>query len=198
MQHLCRLHQRESRTIEQNLLNCESKVQSTLMCKNCVHTRMAKRKSNKKTNELYRTVSANSSWFVMFHSKTSSKWLSDPLRTRHMTYPSLPVDDFGYRPQIILRVVGSNISPFAFKRPVDSPTPRWNILRYLPAITRALTKNSKNFQAPLRQVRHHIVSDPLEYWHLTPVIWSRDVILLTYGIMTYSKPNSSPSFELKK
>ena len=28
MQHLFRLHQRESRTIEQNLLNCESKVQS--------------------------------------------------------------------------------------------------------------------------------------------------------------------------
>ena len=29
--------------------------------------------------------------------------------------------------------------------------------------TRGLTKNSKNFQAPLRQVRHHFVSYPLKY-----------------------------------
>ena len=150
------------------------------MCKNCVHTRMAKRKSNKKTNELYRTVSANSPWFVNFHSKTTSKWRSDPLRARHMTYPSLPVDDFGYRPQIIFRVVGSNISLQKASR-LTHPS-----MKYF----------EKNFQAPLGQVRHHIVSDPLEYWHLTPVIWSREVILLTYGIMTYSKPNSSPSFEL--
>ena len=113
------------------------------MCKNCVHTRMTKRKSNRKRNELYRTVSAKSSWFVNFHSKTTSKWRADPLRTRHMTYPSL--DDFGYRPQIIFRGVGSDISQFAFKRPVDLPTPRGNILRHLPATTRGLTKNSKNF-----------------------------------------------------
>ena len=138
-----------------------------------------------------------SSWFVNFYSKATSKWRTDALRTRHMTYPSVPVDDFGYRQQIIFRGVGSGISQFAFKRPVDSPTPRWNILRYLPTTTRGLTRNSKNFQAPLRQVRHQTVSDPLEYWHLTPVIWSRHIILLTNGIMTYSKPNSSPSFDLR-
>ena len=33
-----------------------------------------------------------------FHSKATSKWRTDLLRTRHMTYPSPPVDDFGYRP----------------------------------------------------------------------------------------------------
>ena len=148
------------------------------MCKNCVRTSMTKRKINRKTNERYRTLSAKSSWFVNFYSKATSKWRTDPLRTRHMTYPSLPVDGFGYRPQIIFRGVGSDISQFAFNRPVDSPTPRWNILRYLPPTTRGLTKNSKNFQAPLSQVRHQIVSDPLEYWHLTPVICSRHIILL--------------------
>ena len=109
-----------------------------------------------------------------------------------MTYPSLPVDDFGYRPQIIFRGVGKDISQLAFKRPLDSPVPRWNISKYLPTTTRGLTKNSKNFQASLRQVRCHIVSDSLEYWHLTPD-WLGHIMLLTCGIMPYSKPNSSLS-----
>ena len=104
---------------------------------------------------------------------------------------------FGYRSQLIFRGIGSDISQLAFKRPVDSPTSRWNITRYLPTTTRGLTKNSKNFQAPLRQVRPHIVSDPLEYWHLTPVFWSGHIMLLTNGIMSYSKPNGSHSFGLR-
>ena len=59
---------------------------------------------------------------------------------------------FGYWPHNIFWGV------VAFQRPVDSPTPRWNILRYLPTTMCGLTKNSKNYQAPLTQVRHHIVS----------------------------------------
>ena len=43
---------------------------------------------------------------VNFHSQATSKWSTDPLRTRHVTYSSLPVDDFGYRAQIIFRGVG--------------------------------------------------------------------------------------------
>ena len=57
-------------------------------------------------NEQNRTVSAKSSWFVNFHSKATSKRRTHPLRTRHMTYLSIPINDFGYRPQIILRGVG--------------------------------------------------------------------------------------------
>ena len=140
---------------------------------------------------LHRTVSANSSWLFCkpFHLKATSKWLTDALRTRRdklINHPCLlVVDDSGYRPPIILKGVGSDISQFAFERPVDSLTPRWNISRYLATATRGLTKSSKNFQAPLRPVRHHIVSDPLEYWHLLPVFWSGHIILLTYGIMPY-------------
>ena len=109
----------------------------------------------------------------------------------------LPIDDLGYRPQIISRRGGSDISHFAFKRPADSSTPSWNISRYLPTTTRGLTKNSKNFQASLTQVRQYIVSDPLEYWHLTPIFWSGHIMLLTYRFMPYSKPNSSPCFGLR-
>ena len=105
-----------------------------------------------------------------------------------MAYPSLPVDYFRYRPQIIFRAVSSDISQFAFKRPVDSPTLTWNISRYLPTTTRGLTKNSKNFQGPLRQARDHIVCNPLEYWHRTPV----SVFIRTYyvavGLLTVSCP----------
>ena len=79
----------------------------------------------------------------------------------------------------IFRGVGSDISQFALERPGDSPTPRWNISRYLATATRGLTKNTKNFQAPLRLLSHHIVSDPLEYWPLPLVFWSGHIILLT-------------------
>ena len=53
-------------------------------------------------------------------------------------------------------------------RIVASPSSRWNISRYLLSTTRGLTKNSKDFQPLLRQVRHHTLSDSLEYWHLKP------------------------------
>ena len=109
-------------------------------------------------NARYQTVCAKSSWLLNFHTKAASKWRIDSLRMRHMTYPSLPVADFGYWPQIIFRGVGSDISQFAFERPVDSPTPRWNISKYLPTTMCGLTKNLKNYQAPLTRVRHHIVS----------------------------------------
>ena len=115
-----------------------------------------------------------------------------------MSYPSLPVNNFRYQPQIILRGVSSNISKFAIKRPVGSSTLRWNISRYLATTTCGLTKNSKiqilwECQAPLHPIRHHIVSDPLEYWHLMPVFWPGHIMLLSYCIMPYSNPNSSLS-----
>ena len=100
-------------------------------------------------NKRYKTFSAKSSWFVKFYTKAISERQTDPLRMRHMTYPSLPINDFGYWPQVVFRGVGSDIFQFAFKGPVESPTPKWNILTYLPTTTRGLTKNLKNFQAPL-------------------------------------------------
>lgn len=41
-------------------------------------------RSSFNTNKRYRTVSAKSSWFVNFHSKATSKWRTDPQRTRHL------------------------------------------------------------------------------------------------------------------
>ena len=96
-------------------------------------------------DERYQTVSAKSPWFVNFNSKATSKWRTHALSTRQMPYRSLPVNNFGYRPQIIFRGVGSRISQFSFKGPVDSLTPRWNISKYLPTTTSGLTKNLKNF-----------------------------------------------------
>ena len=98
-----------------------------------------------KKDERYQTVSAKSSWFVNFHSKATSKLRTDALRTRHMTYPSHPFNSFGYRPQIIFRGVGSRISQFALKRPVDSLTPRRNISKYLPTTTRGLEEFLSSF-----------------------------------------------------
>ena len=46
-----------------------------------------------------------------FHGKATSKWPTDPLRKRHVTYPFLPVDDFAYRPQIIFKGVGQQHFP---------------------------------------------------------------------------------------
>ena len=115
--------------------------------------------------------------------------------TRHITYPSLPVDDFGYRPQINFRRVGSDISQFAFKRPEDSPTPKWNISRYLPTTTRGLTKNLKNFQAPLSQVWNHIVSDPLEYIDIWRRYFDQDILccLLTLSCLILNQTVLRPS-----
>ena len=84
-----------------------------------------------KKDERYQTVSAKSWWFVNFHNNGTSKWRTHALSTRQMPYSSLPVNNFGYRPQIIFRGVGSRISQFAFKRPVESLTPRWNISKFL-------------------------------------------------------------------
>ena len=66
----------------------------------------------------------------------------------------------------------------------DSPTPAWNIWRYLPTTTRGVTKNSKNFQPLLRRIRHNNLSKTLEYWHLTPGILIRKyyVAYLKYHI----------------
>ena len=130
-----------------------------------------------------------------FQCKATSKWMTDPPRTRHLTCPSLPVDDFGYRPQdsnYLLESKVSGISQFVLKRTVDSPSPRWNISRYLPTTTRALTRN---FLLLLRQVRH-IFSDSLEYWYLTREFSSGNIMLLTWSIMSHSKLNSSPYFAL--
>jgi len=86
----------------------------------------------------------------------------------------------------------SDISQFVLKRIVDSPSSRWNISRYLPTTTRGLTRN---FLPLLRQVRH-IFSDSLEYWYLRGEFSSGNIMLLTWSIMSHSKPNSSPSFAL--
>ena len=112
-----------------------------------------------------------------------------------MTYRSLPVDDFGYRPQINFGRVGSDISQFAFKRPEDSQTPKWNISRYLPTTTRGLTKNSKNFQAPLCQVWNHIVSDPLEYVDTWRRYFDQDILccLLTVSCAILNQTVLRPS-----
>lgn len=98
-------------------------------------------------NKRYKTFSAKSSWFVKFYTKPISEWQTDPLRMRHMTYPSLPVNDFRF--QVVFKGVGSDIFQFAFKGPIESPTPKWNILTYLLTTKPGLTRNLKNFQAPL-------------------------------------------------
>ena len=111
---------------------------------------------------------------------------------RHITYLIIPIDDFGCRPQIIcIRGEGQYL---VLKRPVDSPTPKWIVSRYLPTTTRGLTNNSNNFE-PLF-LRYHIRSDPLEYSHLTPEFWSKHITLLGWVIVPDSKSNSSPSFGL--
>ena len=127
------------------------------------------------------------------------KWRTDPLWAGHATYLPSPstISDINHNiPQIILRGVGQRHFLVCSQRPADSPTPRWNISRYLLTTTRGLTKNSKNFQPFLRQVRHHIVCDLLEYWHLTQEFSSGNIMLLTWEIMPHSKPNSSLSFAL--
>ena len=43
--------------------------------------------------------------------QSDSKWRTDPQRTRHTTYLSIAIDDFGYRPQIIVRGVGQRHFP---------------------------------------------------------------------------------------
>ena len=48
----------------------------------------------------------------------------------------------------------------------------------------------------LRQVRHHIVFNSLEYWSLTPVFWSKNIMFLNWGNGLHSKPNCFPSFGL--
>ena len=58
-------------------------------------------------------------------------------------------------------------------------------------------KEFEEFSTSSCQVRHHIVSDHLEYWHLTPGFWSGNIMLLTWLITPHSKPNSSPSFGLR-
>lgn len=105
---------------------------------------------------------------------------TDPLRMRHMTYPSLPVNYFGYWPQVVFRGVGSDIFQFAFKGPVESPIPKWNILTYLPTTTRGLSKNLKNFQAPL-------------HWY-----FDQDTLrcLLMVSCPILNLINSSPTFRL--
>ena len=78
-----------------------------------------------------------------------------------MIYPSLPLDDFGISTTNYLQGSALGTVPI---RTVDSPSPGWNISRYLPTTTRGLTKNSKNFQPLLRKVRHHILSDSSDIW----------------------------------
>ena len=73
------------------------------------------------------------------------------------------------------------ISEFVLKRPVDLPSP---VSRYLPTSVSGLTKN---VQPLLCQVSHQIVSDPLEYWHLTREFWSEHIMLLTSATMPRSK-----------
>ena len=105
-----------------------------------------------------------------------------------------PSTIIGYRSQIIWKGVVSKISHFVLKRTVDSPSPRWNILRYLATTTRGLTKISKNFQRILSQVRYHILSDSLEYWHLRPEIFIRKYYVAYLKYHAPFKPSSSPSF----
>ena len=125
-------------------------------------------KSRVVKNERYRTVSAKSSWFVNFHSKAISKWWTDPMRTRHTTYP-LSRRRFRIRSQIIFSGVGQRHFPVCsektLQRTVDSTSPRWNISRHLPTTMSGLAKNSKNFQ-PLVSSK---TSYSLEY------LWRRNI-----------------------
>ena len=53
----------------------------------------------------------NEAYNVNFHRKATSKCPTDPLR-RHMTYPSLRVDDFAHRPQIQIIFRGARSATF--------------------------------------------------------------------------------------
>ena len=78
-----------------------------------------------------------------FHSKATSKRATDLLRMRNMTYPSLPVNSFSYQPQIIFRGLGHWYFTVCSQiRPVDSPTPWWNIS----ILTHHKTWNNKEFK----------------------------------------------------
>ena len=94
-------------------------------------------------NEWYQTVSAKSSWFVNFHGKTTSKWLThDPLNTRHVTYPSLPVDDFEYRPQIIYRGVGQRHFPVCSQKDSRLTLPQ---MKYFEVLTSFASSKTSYF-----------------------------------------------------
>ena len=59
-------------------------------------------------------------YIVNFLSKLTSKWPTDPLRARHVTYPYLPVetpvDDFGHQPQVIFRGKGQRHFPVSYQK----------------------------------------------------------------------------------
>ena len=86
----------------------------------------------------------------------------------------------------------SDISQFVLKRTVHSPSPWWNISRYLPTTTRRLTKNSKNFQPLLRQVTSYFIR---LFDILTSFVRKYYVAYLKYHALF--KPNSSPCFGLR-
>ena len=71
---------------------CAPKGQNGTMAHKAGHA--ANKNDALQTNERYRSV-AKSSWFINFRCKAISKWRTDPLRTRHITYISIPIDDFG-------------------------------------------------------------------------------------------------------
>ena len=81
-----------------------------------------------------------------------------------MTYLSILIDDFGYQPQIILRGIGQRHFPVCSQKDGRLTFPEMKYFEILtPTTTRSLTKNPKNFQPLLRQVRPHILSDSLKY-----------------------------------
>ena len=86
------------------------------------------------TNGRNRTVSANSSWFVNYRSRATSKWRTDLPRTRHMTHLSMPVDDFGYRPHYLKGSRSATFLCLFSKGTVDLPSPRWNTSRTYPPL----------------------------------------------------------------
>ena len=123
-----------------------------------------------------------------FHSKVISKWRTDLLRKRHMTYPSLPVGDFGYRSQVIFRGVGQRHFPFCSQKASSLTHPSMNdISRYLPTTTRGVTEFSTSFDPSKAS---YCV---LPLWTSDAEFWSGHIMLLTWVIMPHSKPNSSKS-----
>ena len=127
---------------------------------------------------------------VNFQSKATAKWPTYPLRMRHVTHPSLPVDDFGYRPQIIFRGEDQRHFPVCSQKDRRLTLPQMKYSRYITTTTRELTKNSNNFQPLLGQVRLHILSD----------IFHQEILCclleISYPILNLILYCSSPSFGL--
>ena len=88
-------------------------------------------------------ISKKRPYNVNFHGKATSKWPTDPLRERHVTYPSLPVDDFAYRPQIIFKGVGQQHFPFCSQKDNRLTLP-W--MKYFEILTHHYVWSRKEFE----------------------------------------------------